>query len=97
MATVAPTTSPNPLTETDMNVLRVLLDQAGRVTSRETLNRLAGFDGTGARRADVALVAIRRALGDDSVRTVRRRGWILTDSGVKSAEKLVGQQVDIRS
>ena len=94
---MSPDRAPDPLTKTDMNVLRVLLDQAGRVTSRETLNRLAGFDGIGARRADVALVAIRRALGDDCLRTVRRRGWILTDTGVKSAEKLMERQVDIRS
>lgn len=86
---VAPTTA-------DFRILEILVENAGRVISRETLSRVAGLDGATARRADVSLVALRRALGADSIRTVRQRGWILTDDGLAAAKKLLGHQIDIQ-
>lgn len=89
---------PSPLepSPADLRILQVLVEHAGRVCSRDTLMRKAGLESTTPRRADVSIVILRRALGKDSVRTVRQRGWILTDSGLISAKKLLGLQVDIR-
>ena len=81
-STVAPTTA-------DYRVLEILVENAGRVTSRETLARMAGLDGAIIRRVDVSLVALRRALGADSIQTVRQRGWLLTENGLTAAKKLL--------
>lgn len=82
------------LTDADISVLRVLVRQEGRVTSRETLARLAGLDSASVRRADVCLVALRRVLGPDAINTVRQRGWILTERGLNSAKKILAQRID---
>jgi DNA-binding winged helix-turn-helix (wHTH) protein len=73
---------------TESAVLRVLVDRAGRVTGRHDLNRLAGVEGS-ERRCDAALVVVRRALGEGSVVTVRRRGWMLRKESVDSALALL--------
>jgi hypothetical protein len=48
------------------------------VLSRNELARRAGLGNVSARRADSLIVGIRRSLGPDRIRTVRRRGWALT-------------------
>ena len=66
-----------PLTAVDIAVLAVLADRAGTVVSRDTIRRLADLRQFSQRRCDSAIVAIRRALGNDAVVTVRGRGWML--------------------
>jgi DNA-binding winged helix-turn-helix (wHTH) protein len=58
-------------------VLRVLIEAAGRVTSRHELARRAGLIEQSERRCDAILVVLRRTLGPESIRTVRSRGWML--------------------
>lgn len=83
------------LSPADISVLRVLVKNEGRVVSRESLVRMAGLDSSSARRVDVSLVTIRRVLGPDTVRTVRSRGWILTDLGLSVARIALGDALDI--
>lgn len=58
-------------------MFRVLADNAGRVVSRAEIARRAGIADLSARRCDSLIVGIRRRIGADRVRTVRRRGWML--------------------
>ena len=78
------------LSGTDMAVLAVLRASAGRVVGRDTILRRAGLDHCGNRRCDSAIVSIRKVLGLDSILTVRRRGWMLTDAGLERATDLFG-------
>ena len=77
------------LSPTEMKVLRVLWESQGKVLSRETLMRKAGLDVSSARRVDSSMVVLRRVLGPDSVRTVRQRGWILTEEGQLAAAQFL--------
>ena len=81
---------PPELSSTDMAVLMVLVQSIGRVISRGSILRMAGIDHCGARRCDSAIVSLRRVLGADSIVTVRRRGWMLTEEGVNRAVELYG-------
>ncbi len=83
------------LSPADLAVLQVLRRHSGRVVSRETLVRQAGLDSSSARRADVCLVALRRALGPASIVTVRQRGWMLTDAGVAASVNLLHDALDM--
>jgi DNA-binding response OmpR family regulator len=65
------------LTPQERAVYHVLAARRGRVVSRAELARDAGLGELSERRCDALLVGVRRALGADSVRTVRRRGWML--------------------
>ncbi|MEZ5297168.1 MAG: helix-turn-helix domain-containing protein [Ilumatobacteraceae bacterium] len=56
---------------------QVLERNAGRVLSRTELARRAGIADLSARRCDSLIVGIRRSIGPERVRTVRRRGWML--------------------
>lgn len=85
------------LSATDRQVLAVLLEHKGRVTGRDSVMRLAMVESLTNRRVDVSIVALRRLLGPNSITTVRRRGWMLTDVGVAAAEKLLQVQVDRQS
>lgn len=58
-------------------MFQVLADNAGRVLSRAELARRAGIADLSARRCDSLIVGIRRSIGHERVRTVRRRGWML--------------------
>lgn len=78
-----------PLTATDLAVLEVLADRAGTVVSRDTIRRLADLRQFSERRCDSAIVAIRRTLGNDSVVTVRGRGWMLQSESENSARTFI--------
>lgn len=58
-------------------MFEVLAAHAGRVLSRHELARQAGLSDLSPRRCDSLIVGIRRCIGADRVRTVRRRGWML--------------------
>ena len=73
-------------------MLRVLVDAAGRVTSRMELARRAGLIEQSERRCDAILVVLRRALGADSIRTVRSRGWMLEPGYVDLARQLIDDE-----
>ena len=73
-------TDPHPLeylTPQERAVYLVLEHHAGRVLSRGEIARRAGLGDLSARRCDSLIVGIRRSLGPDCIRTVRRRGWML--------------------
>lgn len=57
----------------------VLEHNAGRVLSRYEIARSAGLGELSPRRCDSLIVGVRRAVGADRIRTVRRRGWMLVD------------------
>jgi len=76
------------LGEQEQTVLNVLLINRGRVISRRELARRAGLANLSERRCDGLLVAIRRALGPDSVVTVRGRGWMLSGDAIEAAGSL---------
>lgn len=78
-----------PITATDIAVLEVLADRAGVVVSRDTIRRLANLRQFSQRRCDSAIVAIRRALSNDAVITVRGRGWMLRTEYLKAARTLI--------
>jgi len=69
-------------------VLAVLLRRPGRVVDREQLRHEAGLDDLSPRRCDALLVSIRRALGPNSIVTVRRRGWMLAEEATPLAADL---------
>lgn len=80
---------PNYLSATDLAVLSVLVRAQGRVLSRAAILRTAGLKHLAERRCDTCIVAIRRALGSDSVVTVRGRGWRLVDGSTDDAMALL--------
>lgn len=73
MATAAGTAEP--LTQREVVLLQTLLANQGRVVARTELARAVGLRQQ-ARRVDVHLVNVRRAL-DDSLVNVRGRGWMV--------------------
>jgi DNA-binding winged helix-turn-helix (wHTH) protein len=58
-------------------VLEVLRASRGRVVSRRELADRSGLGHLSERRVDQAILVLRRNLGADAIRTVRRRGWML--------------------
>lgn len=78
-----------PLTAQEMAVLQAFLDCQGRVISRMELARRAGLMGLNSRRCDSILVSLRRALGAESIRTVRSRGWMLEPNVLDDARRLL--------
>jgi len=80
------------LGEQEQSVLSVLLVNRGRVISRRELARRAGLAELSERRCDSLLVAIRRALGPESVVTVRSRGWMLSNEAINAASALTGDR-----
>lgn len=65
------------LTAQERAVFDVLAARRGRVLSRQEIARRAGLTDLSPRRCDSLIVGIRRAVGTDRVRTIRRRGWML--------------------
>jgi DNA-binding winged helix-turn-helix (wHTH) protein len=88
MTTSQPLPSDVRLGATEAAVLGVLLQRVGKVTGRHDLNRLARLEGSD-RRCDAALVPVRRALGDDAIVTIRRRGWMLRKEATAAARALL--------
>lgn len=78
------------LGEQEQSVLNVLLANRSRVISRRELARRAGLANLSERRCDSLLVSIRRALGSNSVITVRSRGWMLSEDAIEDAVALAG-------
>jgi DNA-binding response OmpR family regulator len=68
---------PEELSDQEAAVLRVLMESRGKVVSRRELARRAGLASLSDRRVDSVLVGLRRVLGPDVLRNVRRRGWML--------------------
>lgn len=76
-------------TDLDLDVLRLLVANEGRVVGREYLARESGIGASSARRIDTCLVSLRRVLGSGCLLTVRRRGWMLTTAGLALAAELL--------
>jgi DNA-binding winged helix-turn-helix (wHTH) protein len=92
-ASAPPTTRPlTAIGAQELAVLKALLENRGRVLSRSELSRRAGLSECSHRRCDGVLVGVRRALGPDSIVTVRRRGWMLSDDGVPAALAVVNAE-----
>ena len=70
-------------------MLGALVDSSGRVVDRDHLRREAGLVDLSPRRCDAVMVGIRRALGQDAVLTVRRRGWRLNPDVLAIAAVIV--------
>jgi DNA-binding response OmpR family regulator len=79
----------SPLTSLDIKVLEILVESSGRVVGRDFIARQTGIESSAARRVDASLVALRRTLGQESLLTVRSRGWMLTPEGEASARALL--------
>ena len=65
------------MTPQERAVFDVLAAHSGRVLSRNEIARRAGIADLSDRRCDAIIVGIRRRIGHERVRTVRRRGWML--------------------
>lgn len=76
------------LTPTEFDLLICLAERPGRVLTRERLLRdVWGYrDGSGARTVDSHVRALRRKLGDATVRTVHGVGYALGESDEDSAD-----------
>ena len=81
--------SATPLPPQESAVLRALIICSGRVVSRRELSRLAGIADLNDRRCDSLLVSIRKALGPESIRTVRGRGWMINHAAIDQATSLL--------
>ena len=81
--------SATPLPPQESAVLRALIICSGRVVSRRELSRLAGIAELNERRCDSLLVSIRKALGPESIRTVRGRGWMINHAAIDQATSLL--------
>ena len=75
-------------------MLAVLLANRRRVVGRRELARAAGLAELSDRRCDSVLVGVRRRLGQDSIVTVRSRGWMLAEHAVPAAIELLESDRD---
>ena len=80
---------PSRLGGSERAVLAVIVETPGRVISRFELAGRAGLRDLSERRIDAVMVTLRRALGPDAIRTVRRRGWMLELDNVTAASDLL--------
>lgn len=83
----------SPLSPTEEAVLRTLLSAEGRVMSRTTIARDSGLGHLSARRTDSVIATLRVRLGEDSVVTIRQRGWMLTAVGTVRAREALSWSV----
>ncbi len=79
------------LTAQERAVLLALVESSDRVIGRRELARRAGLTEVSERRCDSLLVSVRRALGPESVRTVRGRGWMIASTHLETARSLLTQ------
>jgi DNA-binding response OmpR family regulator len=77
------------LTAQERSVLSALAESSDRVIGRRELARRAGLTDVSERRCDSLLVSVRRALGPESIRTVRGRGWMITPPFLEAARSLL--------
>ena len=77
------------LTSREREVLGILVANRGRVLARQDLARQAGLEELHDRRCDNVLVRLRERLGNDSIITVRSRGWMLSREAVGQATELL--------
>ncbi|MCX6527269.1 MAG: winged helix-turn-helix domain-containing protein [Actinobacteria bacterium] len=77
------------MTPTEVAVLRVFIDNAGRIVGRATLQRSAGLQHCTERRCDGVVSNLRRMLGDTAIITVRSRGWMLNSVAIPAAQALL--------
>ena len=70
-------------------MLAVLLANRNRVVGRRELARHAGLAELNQRRCDSVLVGVRKALGPDSIITVRSRGWMIAGHAVAAAQAML--------
>ena len=77
------------LTTQERAVLLALVESCDRVIGRRELARRAGLTDVNERRCDSLLVSVRRALGPESVRTVRGRGWMIASTHLDIAKSLL--------
>ncbi len=63
------------LSPSQLEMLAILVANEGRVTSREELSKAVGL--RRARSVDVMLCTLRKQIGQDLIRNVRNRGWII--------------------
>ncbi len=77
------------LTAREREVLEILVENQGRVLARHELARQAGLAELHDRRCDNVLVRLRERLGNDSIITVRSRGWMLSTGAVGQATELL--------
>jgi DNA-binding winged helix-turn-helix (wHTH) protein len=73
----------------DLHILRLLVESQGKIVGRDFLARQTGLESASARRVDASLVSIRRWIGADSLVTVRRRGWMLSEAGHVAATAFI--------
>jgi DNA-binding winged helix-turn-helix (wHTH) protein len=79
------------LTAQERAILQALVESSDRVIGRRELARRAGLTEVNERRCDSLLVSVRRALGPESVRTVRGRGWMISSSHLDIAKSLLAR------
>lgn len=77
------------MTPTEVAVLAVFVENAGRVVSRDTLRRSADLQHCSERRCDGVVSNLRRMLGDTAIITVRSRGWMLSPDAVAVVRDLL--------
>ncbi len=82
------------LTRSDVAILEVLVTNMGRILSRTSLLQSAGMETMSERRCDASLVTLRRVLGPESIITVRRRGWMLSENALVTAMTLLAAVAD---
>jgi DNA-binding winged helix-turn-helix (wHTH) protein len=86
-----PKPSEHVLTAQEKAVLLALVESRDRVIGRRELARRAGLTEVSERRCDSLLVSVRRALGPESVRTVRGRGWMIASTHLDIAKSLLAR------
>lgn len=86
----------SPLGATDRAVLEGLASRAGTVVSRTALRRLAQIFDLSERRCEASIGVIRRALGDEAIRTVRSRGWMLQVEYLDRAVSLLDSEAHLQ-